>query len=148
MRRGVFLLAAVLTSVAAVRAQDAYPITIKEAAKGDVRRCDVSQNTLSSTKIVRLAGGQALHEKATSNAQHNVYRETVLDRQPGQRRPTRLRRQYEKAVIWTEGKQTVLPYQGKTVLIESRQGVYVFSIEGCKALADEVDRLLDREFIR
>src|SRR5207249_2329609 len=89
-----------------------------------------------------------LHQKVTRNAQHNVYRETVLDRQPGQRRPTRLRRQYEKAVVWTEGKQTVLPYQGKTALIESREGVYVFSIEGGRPLADEADRLLDREFNR
>src|SRR5437762_8473898 len=148
MRRGAFLLAAALTSVAAVRAQDAYPLTIKEAAKGDVRQCDISQNTLSSTKIVRLANGQALHEKTTRNAQHNFYRETVLDRQSGQRRPTRLRRQYEKATLWTEGKQTVLPYQGKTVLIESREGVYVFSIEGGRPLADEADRLRDREVNR
>ncbi|MBI1917648.1 MAG: hypothetical protein HYS12_23380 [Planctomycetes bacterium] len=148
MRRDTFLAAVVLISVAAVRAQDAFPITINEPGKGDLRLCDVSQNTLSSTKIVRLAGGQSLHEKAASNAQHNVYRETILDRQPGQQRPTRLRRQYEKAAVWTEGKQTVLPYQGKTVLIESRQGVYVFSIEGGKALADEADRLLDREFNR
>src|SRR5262249_58915830 len=91
MRRGAFLLAAVVTSVAAARAQDttAYPITIKEAGKGDVRLCDVSQNTLSSTKIVRAGGGQVLHEKAASNAQQSVCRETVLDRQPGQRQPTR-----------------------------------------------------------
>src|SRR4051812_45275081 len=97
MRRGAFLAAAVFISAAAVRAQDAYPVTIKEAVKGDVRLCDVSQRTLSSTKIIRLDGGQALHEKTTSNARQHVYRETVLERQPGQRRPTRLRRQYEKA---------------------------------------------------
>jgi hypothetical protein len=148
MRRCALLVAAVFFFVAPVVAQDAYPITIKEPAKGDVRLCDVRQSTLSSTKIVGPGGGQPLHEKAASNAQQHVYRETVLERQPGQRRPTRLRRQYEKAAIWTEGKQTMLPYQGKSVLIESREGVYVFSFEGGAALAGEADRLLDREFNR
>jgi len=110
MRRGAFLVAAVLTFVVAADRQDstAYPITIKEAGKGDVRRSDVSQSTVSSTKIVNLTSGQPLQQKATSNAQHCVYRETVLDRQAGQRQPTRLRRDYQKAVVWTDGKPSVL----------------------------------------
>jgi hypothetical protein len=150
MRRGAFLLAAVLTFVVAADRQDstAYPIAIKEAGKGDVRLSDVSQNTVSSTKIVNLTNNQLLQEKATSNGQHCVYRETVLDRQAGQRQSTRLRRDYQKAVVWTDGKPSVLSCQGKGVLIEKKEGVYRFSVEGGALREDEAARLLDREFNR
>jgi len=150
MRRGAFLLAAALTFVVAADRQDptAYPITIKEAGKGDVRLSDVSQNTVSSTKISNLTSGKLLHEKATSSAQQCVYRETVLDRQAGQRQPTRLRRDYQKAVVWTDGKPSALSCQGKGVLIEKKEGFYRFSVEGRTLPDDEATRLLDREFNR
>ena len=150
MRRGAFLLAAVITFVVAADRQDpiAYPISIKEAGKGDVRLSDVSQNTVSSTKISNLDSGKLLQEKATSSAQQCVYRETVLDRQAGQRQPTRLRRDYQKAVVWTDGKPSALSCQGKSVLIEKKEGFYRFSVEGRILPDDEAARLLDREFNR
>src|SRR5262249_1257923 len=95
-----------------------------------------------------LASSQVLQEKATSNAQHCLYRETVLDRQAGQRQPTRLRRDYQKAVVWTDSKPSELSCQGKGVLIEKKEGVYRFSVEGGALLEDEAARLLDREFNR
>src|SRR5262245_48914923 len=58
------------------------PVTIKEAGRGTVRLAEVSQSTLSSTKIVDAATGRPLQEKAAQGAQESAYRETVLDTAP------------------------------------------------------------------
>jgi len=151
MRRGACLLAALLTSAAARApedppAQGPYPITLKEAGRGTVRLAEVSQSTLSSTKIVDAATGRPLQEKAARSAQESAYRETVLDTAPGQRRPLRLRREYQKAIAWTDGRPEVLPYQGKAVVIEKEGALYQFLLEGVAELTGPAARVLEAEF--
>ena len=80
----------VLLSGAQVRGQDAYPIRLKEAAPGDVRRSDVSSSTEITNKLVGPSGN-ILQEKTLANAQQSVYRETVLAKTAGQELPSRLR---------------------------------------------------------
>ncbi len=114
---------------AAAPAQDAVTIAIKEAGKGTVRECDVQQSTTNATRIV-TDNGQVLHEKSARSSQHHVYVETVLEAEPGKRHPARLRRAYDKAVSWADKTSEVLPYQGKTVLVEKKDGKYRFAVEG------------------
>jgi hypothetical protein len=125
-------------------AQEAYAIRLKEPLKGEVRKNDVGRNTQTATKVLSPTG-QVLHEKAVGNAQHAVYTETILEREPG-KKPTRLRRAYEKATAWTDGKPQTLSYQGKAVLIEKKGPQYQFQVEGGPALTGAAAKLLDREF--
>jgi hypothetical protein len=125
-------------------AQEAYTVRLKEPGKGDVRKNDVGRNTQTATKIMDSTG-QVLHEKAVGSAQHAVYVETLLEREPG-KKPTRLRRAYEKATSWTDGKPEPMPYQGKAVLIEKKGVGYEFHVEGGEALTGAAAKVLDREF--
>lgn len=143
MLRGTSL-TLILALTPLTQGQEVYPIKLKEAARGDVRRSDVSSNTEIINKLVGTTG-KVLQEKKLQNAQQSVYRETVLEKPAGSRLPTRLRRDYEKAVLWVEGKPEALPYQGKTILIEDKGGAVHFQVEGGAALTGLAAALLDRE---
>src|SRR5262249_11772437 len=141
-----YLVAALLTSPAAAQAPGAYVIRLKEAARGDVRRNDVGQNVLTSTKLV-AADGRVLHDHSAGSGQLSVYRGTVLKAaRPGRARPARLRREYEKATLISGGVPETLPYQGKTVLIERQSDGYLFAVEGGAALTGAAALPLAREF--
>jgi len=134
-----------LLSAGAAQGQEAYPIRLKEAARGDVRRCDVSSNTQITSKLLSPSG-KVLQEKTAGNAQQSVYRETVLvPAAAGQKLPARLRREYDKAVVWLDGKPQVLPHQGKAVLIDNKDGQCNFRLEGGSAMTPSGAALLSRE---
>lgn len=134
----------VLLCSAQVRGQEAYPIRLKEADRGDIRRSDVSSSTEITNKLVGTSGN-VLQEKTVANAQQSVYREMVLAKTAGQQLPSRLRREYEKATVWIENKPQVLPHQGKTVLIENKDGKCSFRLENGEAMTGLAADLLDRE---
>ena len=120
-------------------------IRLKEAGRGDVRLCEVSSNTEITSKLVGPEGS-ILQEKTLRNAQQSVYRETVLDMAAaGQKLPARLRREYDKALVWIEGKPQVLPHQGKAVLIENKAGQCNFRLEGGAPMTGLAAALLSRE---
>ena len=100
------------------RADDAYTITIKEPGKGDVLQVKATDSAHNQSKLLDQAGDKTLMERGEKTERTMVYRETILEKDAGKRRPTQLKRQYEKAQLTTNGKTTDLPYQGKTVLIE------------------------------
>jgi hypothetical protein len=130
---------------AGARADDTYTIKIKEAGKGDAVRVDATDKTDSQSRLVD-ADGKALLEKGEKTEKVSVYRETVLDKEAGKRRATRLQRHYDKAQVTTNGKTQDLPYQGKTVLIEKKDGTYHFRVEGGAELEGDDARLLNEEF--
>ena len=130
---------------AAARADEAYAIKIKEPGKGDVAVVDRTDKTDSQTKLVDPSG-KALLDKAETTEKVAAYRETVLEKEPGKRRATRLERQYDKAQLTTGGKARDLPYQGKTVLIEKKDDKYHFRIKGGEELEGDDARQLNEEF--
>ena len=142
---GRFALVLALLSSGAAQGQEAYSIRLKEAGRGDIRRCEISSNTEITSRLVGPSG-KILQDRTLRNAQQSVYRETVLEpAAAGQKLPARLRREYERAVVWIDGKPQTLPHQGKAVLIETRNGECNFRLEGGTAMSGLAAALLSRE---
>jgi hypothetical protein len=140
---------------AGARAAETYTIKIKEAAKGDVVQVDATDKTDSQTRLVDAAGklllnpkGKPALDEAHKMEKVSVYRDTVLEKEPGKPRATRLERHYDKAQLTTDGEAHDLPYQGKTVLIEKKDGKYHFRIKDGEELKDDDAQQLNEEFNR
>jgi hypothetical protein len=134
---------ALLLGAVPVRAQQAHEIKIKEAGKG-VYLAIVSKTEEGLFKSADN-DGKVLEAKSKHKAQSYVFRETVLDKPEGQR-PTSLRRHYDKAVAGVAGEVKSLGFEGKTVVIEEKDGQYGFKVKGGAELAGEDAAPLDREF--
>ena len=132
---------------AGARADETYTIKIKEAAKGETVQVNASDTTDSRSKLVDPEG-KALFDKDEKAVKESVYTETILDREPGKHRPSKLERHYDKAQVTTGGKTRELPYQGKTVIIEKKDGTYHFRIEGGEELQGDDAKPLTEEFNR
>jgi hypothetical protein len=75
-----------------------------------------------------------------------TYKETILE-QEGKKRPTKLRREYEKAQVQAGGKAIDLPYHDKAVLIEKQKdNKYHFRIENGNELIGPDAQALEKEF--
>jgi hypothetical protein len=128
-------------------ADETYTIKIKEPAKGETVQVDAKDTTDSRSKLVD-PDGKALLDKDDKTVKDSVYTETVLDKEPGKHRPTRLERHYEKARVTAGGKTRELPYQGKTLTIEKKDGTYHFRIERGEELQGDDAKQLNEEFNR
>jgi hypothetical protein len=138
---------------AGARAGETYTIKVKEAAKGDVVQVDATDKTESQTRFVDAAGkplldpkGKPVFDKTQKREKVSVYRDTVLEKEPGKPRPTRSERHYDKAQLTTDGQAVDLPYQGKTVLIEKKDDKYHFRIKDGEELKDDDAQPLNEEF--
>jgi hypothetical protein len=127
-----------------VGAQETYTIKIKKGAQGESALVKKEQKSTQQVKITDN-NQQVLKEQDEKKSGVLIYRETIVERKPGQR-PTRLKRQYEKATLTKDGETTTLPYQGKTVLIEQKDGKYTFRIEGGVELTGADAKELNDEF--
>ncbi len=141
---GLVTVLALLAGPARGQDGEAHTIKVKKAATGETIRVEKRDQGVESTKVVDL-NGNVLKEEDKKTTKVYVYRETVLER-VGAKRPTRLKRQYEKAEVTTNGAATALPYQGKTVLIEKTGGKYTFRIEGGDELTGDDAKQLNKEF--
>jgi hypothetical protein len=135
--------AALFLSAGLLRAEDAVAIKFKDPAQGDVVRVEKTETTTATNKAVDAAGKvlgnteQVVEESAT-------YTETVVKCEKG-KHPTRLERKYDKAVVKIDGKEMKLAYDGKTVVIEQKDGKYRFTVDGKELAADDA-RSLAKEF--
>jgi hypothetical protein len=127
-------------------AEDAYPIRIKEPARGTTALVQ-SRSTLRTEVKGEAPEGKTVVEEVRKEEKTEVYRQTVLEIPPGQKSPSRLRRQYDRAERKVGDKTTTFPYQNKSVLIEKiKEGQFRFSIErGPELVGDDADSL-DSEF--
>jgi len=126
-------------------AGDGYFIKLKTHPDTGKPALVQKQDTMHShTKLVGLETKKILENNDGKQSQLFKYRETILEKPKGQDEPTRLRREYEKAQVEVLGRTTVLPWQGKTVLIEKQKDRYRFSLEGGQELtAEEAGPLAD-----
>jgi hypothetical protein len=143
----VFLLAGGLFwRPAGVRAEETYTIKVKESAKGDRAQLESEETEQSHVKVLD-ADGKRIEEKDEKKTTVLKYRQTILELPDPKKRPTRLRRQYDKAQLTTTDRDPqTLPYEGKAVLVEKKAGKYRFRIEGGDELTGKDAELLDKEF--
>jgi hypothetical protein len=147
MRRNfwVVLVVGLLGSPAGVRAEEAYTIKVKQGAKGDRALVESQESEKTQVKVLD-ATGNAVEDKEEKKVTVLKYRQTILEIPDAKKQPTRLRRQYDKARLTKDGDTQTLAYEGKTVLIEKKDGKYRFQIEGGDELTGKDAELLDKEF--
>jgi hypothetical protein len=147
MVRSVWLVVIVglLGEASAAPAPETYTIKLKENGPGE-RTVEDRQSNNTSTVQVLDADGKALKTQEDNETETFVYEETTLEKAKGQQKPTRLRRHYDKAQVTTGKKIQTLPYQGKTILIEKKDGAYHFQVVGGEELSGKAALRLQKEF--
>lgn len=142
----LFAMAAAVASLvgASAAGQDAVEIKVVYPKAGE--RVKVTVEEKAVTKIVASAMGQEQTQNQVKT-KSLVYTDEVIENPGDSKRPTKLKRSYEKAVVSADEKKkaAALPIEGKTVLIEKTGAKYGFSVDG-KALEGESLALLDSEF--
>jgi hypothetical protein len=124
-----------------------YTIKTGESRPGDRSLQESTSTEETNTKLLDT-DGKVLKEENKKTVVTQKYTETILEREKG-KRPTRLRRVYEKVEIKVGDAATSPSYQGKTVVIEKRKDdEYHFSIEGGGELTGKDAELLEKEFNR
>lgn len=146
MRRSVLLLAVpfLLASVRPVAAEDRYTIRLHEPSAGDTCRIEKDE-TLVEKVHYRDMLGRTLAERNHAAGEVSIYAETVLAREANQP-ASRLRRTYQKAWTREGGRLKPLVYDGRTVLIERKQGKYSYFLTGRGELTAAEANFLEREF--
>ena len=139
----VLAVSAAFTAQPSARAEDTYSVKVKHSATGDVVAIEDSLTITGDIKV-EDATGKPLNTMTNKTVQTSVYTETTLAKEAG-KRPTKLSRQYDKAEVQQGDKTTTLPYQGKTVDIEKKEGKYHFQVAG-KDLSGDDAAQLDSEF--
>jgi hypothetical protein len=142
---GFAAVAALFMSAGLFAADDAFPIKTRDIAQGDVYQIQKTETTTIKTKVSDAAGKelQNVTQKVVESA---TYKETILKCEP-KKSPTLIERKYEKAQLTTDDKKTDLPYQGKTVVIEKKDGKFRFTVDG-KELPEADAAVLAKEFAK
>jgi hypothetical protein len=125
--------------------QDSFTIKLKKPAKGTTTQVQSVETNVEKVKLTDGKGNVA-QDNNTKTVLHSVYKETVLEMPEGKKKPTSLKRTYEKASVKVDDKTMDLPYQGKTILIDRKGGKYTFSYEGGGAITGNDAKWLDKEF--
>lgn len=138
-------LAGLLASPAAAQAQETYSVKLKKSTTGTVAKVEKKDDGLESFKVTDNDGNkiQEVNKKKAAQFQYN---ETIVEKVEGARRPIRLKRTYQKAIAKTDDGDLILPFQGKTVVIEKKDGKFHFNYENGDALPDAAAKTLDEEF--
>jgi hypothetical protein len=145
MTRAPWLLAALVLVAGAAQAPDTHSIKLRDKTVGDVLEVDDQSTEQGQVKVLD-SQGKAVMDKGDYKTGSFAYRETILDKPGEEKRPTRLRRQYTRAEVRVGTRVEVLPYQGKTLLIEKQDGKFRFRIEGGEEIAAKDAPHLDEEF--
>jgi hypothetical protein len=121
-----------LALTAGARADDAYTIKFKHAP--DAGKSIVVKNHEKQTTSVTVTDpdGKVLKNDKETAETDEVYTETVVEK--GEKKSKKFKRAYEKATVTTGGKTTDLPYQGRTLVFELKDGEYQATAEGTPAL--------------
>ena len=146
MRRfiGVLTLAALAVVPARAMGQETYTIKFKPASKGIQTRQHKTYTYLQKGKVADLEG-KTIQEQDTTTTVESVFEETILEVSEAGKGPTLVKRVYEKAVAQVDKRSTVLPYQGKTILIELKDGDFQYRYEGGGAITGDDAKWLDKE---
>jgi hypothetical protein len=126
-------------------AQDTYTIKTNRSTKGTTTREHKVETEVVNSKVTDL-GGKVLEEEASTTTVTSTFEQTVLERPDLKKKPTVLKRTYEKAIV-KEGKETKqLPYEGKSILIEKKDGKYHYRYASGGDINGHAAKWLDKEF--
>lgn len=128
-----------------LRADDAYSIKLKKTGRGESTRSDLQATDTFRIKLTD-SEGKVVQNDENKTSERFVYRETILEMKPEDKKPTRLERDYEKVEITSRGDTRTFAHVGKPVLIEKKNNRYEFQLKGGKALAPKEADFLSREF--
>ncbi len=135
-------MALVLVLTATAPAQE-YTLKLKQAATDAavaVKRHDQFKLEFKLSD----GGSNAVQSKKAARALTFTYRETGLAKADGAVQFTSLKREYKKAERAVDGVKETLPYQGKTVILDKKEGKYSFRIVGGELLdGKDADELHD-----
>ena len=137
------VLTALLVLAGLANGQDAITLKVKIPAEGDVAQVEKTETVDAATKVVNATGKAVVDEKHKT-VSTSVYKETILKCEP-KKNPTKMERVYQKATEITDGNTVTLPFQGKTVVIEKKDGMYHFTVDGKEMSADDA-KPLAKEF--
>jgi hypothetical protein len=127
------------------RADELFLIKVKEPARGDTVLIQ-TWRTLRTQAKGEIPDGKSM-ETSTRKDETAEYRQTILEIPAGQKNPSRFRREYDRAELKVEDKDTILPYQNKILLIQkNKDGRFHFHLErGPELVGNDADSL-DTEF--
>jgi hypothetical protein len=147
MKRCLALISALglLSTTAAGTPQKSYSIKVRNARVGEAYRVQEESSHVNTFKVVDSTG-KVLADETHKLQVSYVYRQTVLEYLEDGKTPKRLKRHYEKGERIFNEMKNVVPYQGKTVIIDKKEGKYHFSIEGGALIEGEAAQELDKEF--
>jgi hypothetical protein len=125
-------------------AEEKFDIKLKKRQKGDAVTVAYEEKTTNAMTVTG-PDGKVVEKKNQQMLEAARFREDVLEKEPG-KRPTRLKRTYEKASVTLDGKAEDFEYSGKAVTIEKAAGGYTFTLDGGKVLKGKAAGLLAKEF--
>ncbi len=135
-----FVVAGLLAASAA--GQDAVEIKIAYPKAGQKAKVTVEEKATTKTTFTVGGNTQSKDEVKTKSL---VYVDDVIENPKNEKRPDKVRRTYEKAVVGADGNTKKLPVEGKTVLIEKTGDKYAFTVDG-QPVTGEALKLLEDEF--
>jgi hypothetical protein len=141
MGRALWLASCVLLLRAGgVGAQESYTIRLKGAGEGETT-CyeDTLTAEMRSRQVNALGGAGPEHRERTVRCTN--YRETLLQIDPATRQPLRFRRECERATLEVNGKGSVLPFHGKSFVVERGAAGCRVQFEGTTPPAEFVREL-------
>lgn len=89
---------------------------------------------------------ETVEDKTEKRVKVIIYTSETLAVKDGAKKPTKLKRVYEKAEESKDGNITKLPLDGKTITIEKKGDKYTFLYADGKAVDGNARELLDKEF--
>ena len=142
MRRLAVAIALVIPSLAP--AADTFEIKLRKRAKGDFIAVTYEEKTTNSM-TVSSPDGKVIDQKNQEVVEKATYKEEILEKEGG-KKPTKLRRTYDKAAITIDGKEEPFEYSGKAVNIQRLTSGYVFGLDDGKPLVGKAAGTLLKEF--
>lgn len=136
--------AMIALAAAAAAAQDGDAVAIKVAYPRAGQRAKVTVEDRTSTKYDFTVMGKA-QGKEEIKTKSLVYIDEIIENPKNEKKATKLKRTYEKAVLGRDGNSGKLPIEGKTIAIEKKDGKYQFALDGQPLTGDSL-KLLEDEF--
>jgi hypothetical protein len=142
MSLAAFVAVGLLAAPALTAADETYTIKFYQTKKGDKSSHDKVEDTKTNI-IVKIPGMNK--DEVIPSAEKESYTEEVIEKKPGDKRATKLKRTYTVAEKTEKGETNKAIYTGKTVIIEKKGKEYEITLDGKKLTKDDAPELF-KEF--
>jgi hypothetical protein len=129
MKRTWVLAAMVMTLSPLTASAQEYVIKVKRPGLGDKSQVKSTGNSEVEFKLLD-SNGNAVMDKKETKALKFIFHEIGLERAAAGEELVHIKRNYEHAERKVDGTRHTLPYQGKTLHIQKKNGNWIFEIEG------------------